>query len=462
MDEAPTLEVQPEQQPARIVKCARCGVTSTLPEVFQLGRIAQNKSGLLCPRCFQERQSSYGQWLLEAMFLIVLLGGGFLMAGNLAPVGVIMLSLACGFFFTVILTPLHELAHALTAMALGLPVYAIQIGWFGKSVLKFHLGRCSIDVTRIPLGGLTYVASPSAKFIRTKHFLVTASAPILHLALAIFAWMIIDNGALFDWMPGWAAWLVIVFGLANVFELVLNLWPRRYHSAIGNLPNDGLTLLTLPFVTQAEIDGYPRQYFHYECAAMLRLGDHTGAIACCMQGLERFPGDETLRYCQALVLLDQHMLDEARRLFEELRQQWPTASEFNAILLNNIAWTDLLSWNQEELGRACAFSRQAIEALPWESYIKGTRGSALVASGEVERGMILLRQAIADNEDLHNKAYNAAFMALGCARLGRVNEARDFLRQAEQLDLRCCILAHIRRELDVQVPGIESIGMTGK
>src|SRR5947209_2159217 len=108
-------------------------------------------------------------------------------------------------------------------------------------------------------------------------------------------------------MPGWVAWLVIVFGLANVFEIVLNLWPRRF--------------------------------------------------------------------------------------------------EFNAILLNNIAWADLLSWNQDVLGRACDFSQQAIEALPWESYVKGTRGSALVASGEVERGMILLRQALADNEDLHNKAF---------------------------------------------------------
>ena len=434
----------------RAARCALCGVSSTLPELFQHGRVSQNRSGPICPRCFAERQASYYKWFIEAMCLVVVLGA-LLWGKGLEPLGCIVISLACGFFFTVILTPLHELAHALAAVALGLPVYWISIGWYGKPLFKFRLGRCVIEVTRIPLGGLTYAAHRSPRFIRLKHFLFIAAGPLLHCVLLVVAWRIVVGAEQSQRLPGWMIWLVVVFGLANAFEIVINLWPRRFKMPLGELCNDGLAMLTLPFASQAEIDAYPVAYYYYESLARMRQDEHAGSLECCLEGLRRYPDNASLRSCHALVLLDHEQCDEAARIFEELRQQPDLPPESDALLLNCIAWADLVSWNPEKLESADKCSAQAIEALPWVPAIKGTRGSVLLTSGKVDDGIYLLEQAWAENEDPSNQALNAAFLALGAARLGRHEEARNWLRQAGKLDPGCRQLDRIRHELDERI-----------
>lgn len=447
INESPPKKNEPDQQRPPVIRCARCGVTSTLPEVFQRGAVSQQRSGLLCPRCLQERQAFYANRFSEAMCFLALLGALLWWGRGMAQLGLTFISIAGGYFFTIILTPLHELAHALTALALGLPVYSIRIGWFGKPFFKFNVGRCLIEVTRTPIGGMTVLAHPSPHFIRIKEFAVIAAGPLLHCVLLYFTWLVIDSNESSQWMPGWAVWIVIVFGLANVFEIVLNLWPRRLWSTIGNLANDGLLLLRLPFAPQTEIDRLHFAYYQFEYLAKLRKGDYAGAAESCRQGLDRCPYDITLKYCQAIILLEQGMFDDARRVFEELRQFPVATGEWNALLLNNIAWADLVSWNQD-LGRADDYSRQAIEALPWRPEVKGTRGGVLIVSGEIESGMNLVRQAFAENEEIRNKASNAAFLALGSARLGKDAEARDLLRRAKRLDPHCRVLEHMRHEID--------------
>jgi len=446
MDEAAPTQSQSEENARQTVTCSRCGATSTLPELFKFGSIAQHRSGLMCPPCYEERRAFYQKRFVEAMCAIILIGV-LLWSRNLVQVAFIPISVAVGFFFTILLTPLHEFAHALTAVALNLRVYSIEIGWFGKRLVQFYVGRCSFEVKRLPLGGMTYVAHPSPNWIRTKEFLVVAAGPLLHCVLLYLTWHVIDSTDYADWTPEWVTWLLVAFALANAFEIVLNLWPKRYRSAIGDLPNDGLALLKLPFMTQEEIDLYHLAYFYYECLARLRQDDHAGATAYCAEGLKKFPDNVSLKWCQAAIALDQDRWDDARRIFEEARALPQMTPEGNALLLTSIAWADLISWVPTELGQADDYSRQAIDALPWRPEVKGTRGSVLVASGLVEPGMHLLRQALAENEETENRALNAAFLALGSARLGNMDEALIFLKRAERLDPRCRQLEHIRQEV---------------
>ncbi len=440
---------QPDDHTLRTVKCTLCGVQSTLPGLFQRGRIRQQRTGLLCPRCFAKKRAMDGKWFIEALFLVTALGASLSVWGvGLAPVGVIMLSLVCGIVFTILLTPLHELAHAVMALALGMNVHSIVIGWFGKPLLKFQLGRCLVEVKRVPLGGLTYASDRGTRLIRLKRFLFVAAGPMLHVVLLAVAWCLAVQTESLGAVPGWVAWLVIIFGLANAFEIGLNLWPRRFRMPFGELASDGLALAKLPFAPQDEVDQYALDYYYYESLARLRLGDHAGAIACLQEGLHRYSQDMTLRSCYAAVLLDQEEYDKAARVFDELRERLYVPPETDALLLNNIAWADLLTWKPDRLERALDFSRQAIDALSWQPEVKGTRGSVLVVSGDVANGIALLEQAWTDNEDPCNRALNAAFLALGSAHLGQPDTARDWLRKAEGLDSRCRPLERIRRQIN--------------
>jgi hypothetical protein len=74
----------------------------------------------------------------------------------------------------------------------------------------------------------------------------------------------------------------------------------------------------------------------------------------------------------------------------------------------------------------------------------------LVAVGDVERGMRLLREAFAENVDPGSKALNALFLALGSARGGNLHEANELLRKAEKLDPGCSQLTRIGREVERQ------------
>jgi tetratricopeptide (TPR) repeat protein len=450
------MGMERHQESTSKATCANCGVTSTLAELYKPGLAAPGRAGLLCPSCQDARQLFFHKRLIEAMGIVALLGGLLWWTGSELP-GVMLLSIAVGYAMTCILTPFHELAHALTALALGLSVYGIRIGWFGSHLHKFHLGRCLVEVMRIPVGGMTFVVHPNETLFRTKSFLVVAAGPVLHGLLVYLAWRIVDDN---PGLPDWAGWLLNVFILANLFEIGLNLWPRRYSSGFGPLPSDGLALLHVPLTTQEEIDAQIRGYFYYECLSRNRQKDFAGALDCCRQALEKYPNDFTMRWCRAYVLLDQFRFAEGRGLFEQLLDDPELTGENRASIICSIAWAILAlqicseieaSDIQAERTRAEEYSRQAFEALPWRAEIKLCRGGVLVGlgnTGDIEPGMALLRQAFAESSDADSKAASAALQALGSARLGQVEAAAQLLRQAEQIGWDKRLAARIRKSVE--------------
>jgi hypothetical protein len=441
-------ETMSSQDPQRTAECARCKLKSTLPDLFRHGRIDGQRTGWLCPKCNAEQTAERSTWFLQAMCISAVLGGLLCWAGDMAGMGLIMVSYVCGFFFTLLLTPLHELAHAVTALALGVSVHSIVIGWFGKPLFSFQVRRCTIEVTRIPLGGLTYISNRSTRMIRLKMFMVSAAAPMLHVVLFGVAYFTVFHTDVLDAWPEWVSWLLIVFGAANLFEIAFNLWPRRISSHFGELDSDGLALLKLPFTSDDEVAQWPVNFYYYDSLARLRDRDYSGAIGCLHEALDRYPDNIPLKSCYGTVLVEQEQFEEAARVFESLRDSPELPPEYDALMLNNIAWIDVASKKSENLPRAQDYSRRAMDALPWNPAVKGTRGSVLVASGEFENGIDLLKTAFAENEDIHNRALNAAYLALAFARFRQLQEARWWYGTAKRLDPDCRQLEPVRQEID--------------
>jgi hypothetical protein len=114
--------------------------------------------------------------------------------------------------------------------------------------------------------------------------------------------------------------------------------------------------------------------------------------------------------------------------------------------LNNIAYVDALIGDPQLLPEADAYSREAYEAAPWLSYIVGTRGTVLVAMGQLEAGIKLLKESFETGRTPRSKAENACHLAMAYFRTGDRVQADNYLKLARQLDSGCRFIEWAERE----------------
>ena len=105
-----------------------------------------------------------------------------------------------------------------------------------------------------------------------------------------------------------------------------------------------------------------------------------------------------------------------------------------ALYENNLAWADLLLGDPSLEAEALERSAAAFAVLPTVPAIRGTRGLALILGGAVDEGIALCGDAYRAHREPEARAANAASMAIGAARQGRVAAAERHLRQAIRLD----------------------------
>ncbi len=420
--------------------CAECELASTWKAAFQVGMTSRNTRGLLCPVCWDKYAADWGAVRIKAIAVMGLIG--LIIPSDLLRV--FILSCAICYFLTVGLTPLHELAHACAAWLLGFRVYKIQVGWRGRRWFQFRIGRCLWEFRRVPLGGFVECATSWPHFIRLRHLVMVSAGPLLHLSLIVLAWNVQTENV---WI-GWFALLLIISNLADLW-ITLQLW--RFNKSDEQLVTDGTILVGLLVAPSSELKMYPIHYYWLECQELIRRDEDEAAMALSLEGLKRFPDDPSLETMQGASLMGLERYEEAREIFVRLRGLPESSPEYQAMLLNNIAWANLLSREACRLAEARELSEKAYRILPWEAYINGTRGSVLVETGEVEAGMTLLQQALAENESLSNQSLNALFLARGLSRLGRKHEAVAMYERAKSLDPTCSLLRNGEWGIDLVV-----------
>lgn len=176
-----------------------------------------------------------------------------------------------------------------------------------------------------------------------------------------------------------------------------------------------------------------------------------GALDVVQEAMKQFPEQPILAVWEGVCRLDLNEPLAAREIFLRERDLEEIPAEWRAIMINNVAWSDLVSRDPELIPESLDFSAQAYRALPWMPEIKGTRGSILMETGEVEAGMTLLQQALAENESLSNQSLNALFLARGLSRLGRKHEAVVMFERAKSLDPTCSLLRNGEWGIDLVV-----------
>lgn len=168
------------------------------------------------------------------------------------------LTLLCILFY--INTYIHEYGHVIAAKLVGVRVAGVIIGNgkrapYGKIVFGIPL-----LITTSFVGGFTLTGYIANNYPKLRSAFIFLGGVLLQLILtsACFALFGIKD---FSYLFAGGISISTMFIVANALEIVLNLFPGHVDSFGVKVPNDGLTLLKLPFLKTKELTESDRQRY---------------------------------------------------------------------------------------------------------------------------------------------------------------------------------------------------------
>jgi tetratricopeptide (TPR) repeat protein len=151
-------------------------------------------------------------------------------------------------------TVFHELGHFLAARWLkGIRVIQVFIG-AGEVFRQFLLFgvKWEIRYNYLLTGGANIFICYSERFYRFKIFLIIACGPLMNLLL-ILGLMQFPQKIILSPLPHTYLYLGTVFYVANLWTLLITLFPKHCTVDGRNLPSDGLAMLKIPFMGKQAI-----------------------------------------------------------------------------------------------------------------------------------------------------------------------------------------------------------------
>lgn len=430
-------------------KCQRCGRQSPIEAAFV---IQKRKDGSL-KRCFcfecENRRASNSTLLLY--IVLPLCGALILRISPGSSIGYLFLLVFAGLLVSIPLIVLHELAHAVVAQALGFRVFGIHLG-LGKVLFSRRIAGIAWTIHMIPSSGATLVAGPEMNNYKTRIFLIHLAGSLFHALLnAILLWVnrVFDVTGLWYQITLWT----------NVFLLLTNLFPHKAQVAVGSTGTDGWAMLNAPRLTSKDLQARYASYYILETVRAVESGDMEAARAFAEKGVAFYADDANMRNTLGYVYVNSGEYLKSRQVFLETLaavEELPSATK--AILMNNIAFANLMLEDLSLLPEADDFSSQAYEMLSWEPSITGTRGSVLVALGQHQQGIALLEAALHKQPDKRNKALDACLLAWAEWKRGDAGKAESYLALARQLDSGCILHNYVQDKIHRKAP-LENLEM---
>jgi len=345
------------------------------------------------------------------------------------------------YFFMQLMAIPHELGHAIVGKLLHYEIFLVIIG-YGKTLFTRSVLGCEWEFRPFPIGGVTLIATRFSRFYRLRRFVMLLAGPLVHVIFIVILFWILPDGSLGSYSfigmePD------IDFLLANTLLLVLNLWPYKITTAAGVIESDGLALITTPFSKQNKIEEHLATYYLLAAHKLSRLKQFVQAVSACEEGMRFNPDAVPLRVQLGVIFLSLNEFEKARSSFTELLACKDIHLGQKMIILNNIAYTNLLSGRSDLIEESNRYSEEAYKNIPWVPAIKGTRGAILVETGCVDEGLALLREAFDATSEPEGKARNAAYIALGEKLLGNMEESARNITVARTLDPQCKLLNRV-------------------
>jgi tetratricopeptide (TPR) repeat protein len=189
------------------------------------------------------------------------------------------------------------------------------------------------------------------------------------------------------------------FIVANLFSIILTIIPMKVSFQGIKIPNDGLSILRIPFMKQKEINvilSAGKIMEAYELYEARKYSDAQLAFEKCMN---EFPDSIVAHIDYSATLIKQLKLKEAEKKIVDIKDN-KHDKNYDLIIYNNLAWIKLLTFTEESLKEADTFSKKAYEINSDTYYVKGTRGSTLIALEKYDEGIKILNKGIKANKPI--------------------------------------------------------------
>jgi tetratricopeptide (TPR) repeat protein len=418
------------------MKCSRCGVESEIEQAFTIQR---QWAGIVkrtyCPPCWEKVYIREQLFSIAGIIFFVVVLDAFYFGRGVEKVLLDFLFLLLINFPLVIA---HELAHTAVGLLLGVRVFRVMIG-YGKVLMAGRMFGIAWELRAWPFGAGTLMASPPHSGSRWRLSGAILAGPALHgfllmaaLAFQFLLWILqgwfgVNALTLINWTS-----LFIFF---NLVLLIFNAIPMKAGVPFGQAGTDGLQLLRQAFLKPEEQTLQDQSYYVMEALDASSRNDTDAAQRWIEQGLGKFPEQPALRTYQGVNWMKQKKFSEARGVFLSLLPSEDSKNPyFRNLMLNNIAYADILIRDPELLPEADRYSAEAFRQLRWEPSIIGTRGAVLVEMNRLEEGIGLLKEALKKQKDAFGQAADAYHIAVGEDRRGNAEESRRYFELARKYD----------------------------
>ena len=314
--------------------------------------------------------------------------------------------------FTYLGIYLHESGHVISAKLSGFRVNRVIIGG-GKVLLRSTMLGIPLTIGK-GFVGLTVIGHIVGRLVRWR-FAFFAAGGLLLQSLLAGACILVFKGQITAHVLEGGVNLPAMFVMANVLLIVNNVLPRRIRVSGEALPNDGLRLLTAPFLREHDFDEFRRADQLFMISDLLDKREYRGVVDACEEYIEKTSdwAGVCLTMCYALVsLLD---LQKAERILLKLPPE-AEGQDISFAIRAHLALINLLRYTNESKRKADEFSRMAFESNSNLDIIVGIRGWVLIAVGRFEEGMSLLAQITRSKKPIGAQTnYVESFMFLAYA-----------------------------------------------
>lgn len=422
------------------MKCDGCHLESERKEIFKsVNRFFRSKDLNLCPACFEKKDNKTNIILIWSYLTCGLLSVPFTLYYPTRGVGLLFLDVSVIQLFVLISTVLHELGHAIAGHLVGIRVFSIEIGK-GPVVYEFLAARIRWRIHVIVFGGITRGIPFTAHLFRLKEMIYVLGGPMANAVLLFASINLLPLDETFKPTIFYGFMPMLLIALSNLLLLIYSLWPHMVNSIAGKTPNDGLLLLKIWRFDKTKIEETLAARYLYEAIECRLQKDIIGTQKWIEDGLRQFPDNLRLKMSAAGIFYLQKKYPEAMRAYALLVGRHQKHENLDSLLLNDIAYSCVLTGRRELLARADICSRLALKRMPWMVYFKGTRGSVLVELGKYDEGLKLLYDAMQNHPEKSGQALNACYIGIAEARQGNLVESRNYFAIARKLDPDCVLL----------------------
>ncbi len=310
----------------------------------------------------------------------------------------------------------HEAGHALAAIATGMRVKKVVIGW-GGTVFTCECRRVRIEFNRIPGGGVTHIAG-NIHLRKGAELFVLLAGSLGNLVLLVATVAVWYYGLL----PVSADYVILGFICAQIFLIIFALVPDAASVTGGGGCTDGTRIASVLKQKHGSLSPVA------EC--------HLHSLTPYVKGQKYSPtlspaSPRLIDIHYALHHSDAELPDEVVEAAGAELDKGEMSLEEELMVLDALVTQAVVKGNQKLRAGMDAWSERAIARGAHISTIRFSRAAVLIEVGRFEEGKAMLGASTQPSDHPVDAILNTIFLAKAEAGLQNHREAKELLIQAD-------------------------------